>query len=238
MPEMETLIVRTFAVLGILGSATIMISDWLGWTRPMSAMGERVALDGIKAPLKSAFGGGGIGISDKRRYIASIVGGLAMFPCALGFATVFVGLAPANLFFAAIVAILLTGTMFYGVIAHAMMGFINELTQVRTNWDKQAYGYEEISHLVERAIKYWAPFAFALLLVCWLVGSIGFSVMVLTQDTAFPWWMGFANLFLLSEAARFANNYLPNSVSRWVGPAHMHICSTLPFFLLTTYFVW
>ena len=230
-------IVRGLGVLGILGSFTIMVTDWVGWTRPMSTAGKAYDMTGVDSRWRNFHASGGMGISQPRRYWSCIVGGFAMLPCGLGFVTIYVGLLPAGAIGAAFVACTLGGIMAYGVIAHTMYGVFNDLNDSREQIEDGTPERAVINHLYAATLGYWVPFGLGLVAIQ-AVGSFVFSYIVLTQNTAFPAWMGFINHFLLSQICMQSKHFLPFSMSRWLGPPHMHLLTTLPLLVLGTYYTW
>ncbi|MEM1111236.1 MAG: DUF6796 family protein [Pseudomonadota bacterium] len=235
-PE-TALFVCALGVLGVLGSATVMITDWIGWTRPLSAEGKAFDMSGVEGAWVSYLETSGVGISRQRRYWASIVGGLALLPCSLGFVTVFVGLLPAGIWWAGITALLLGGMMVYGVVSHTLFGVLNEINHARDKLPAQGEQREVVNDFFSTALAIWTPFPTAVLAMQFL-GSCLFSYLVFIGESIFPVWMCLVNHFVLGLVLALSKRYTPFSVYRWLMPPSMHMLNTVPLLSLCTYYVW
>ncbi|MEM1112936.1 MAG: DUF6796 family protein [Pseudomonadota bacterium] len=230
-------LIRLLGIAGMLGSFTIMVTDWIGWTRPMSSAGLSFDMTGVDNRFASYHATGGIGVSHGRRYWASVVGGFAMLPCGLGFVTIYVGLLPAGPGWAFLTAGLLGGIMAYGVISHTLFGAFNDLNFTREAIADDTPERQAVNDFYGKLLAYWSPFTLGLLLMQ-AIGSFLFSYLVLTGQSIFPTWMGLLNHFLLSQLCLWSKAFMPFAVSRWLGPPHMHLLTTLPLLALATYYTW
>lgn len=228
---------RILGLLGVLGSFTIMITDWVGFTRPMSAAHERIDTSTVEHRFRAFHAVTGVGVPRWRTYWASIIGGLAMLPCGLGFATVYLALSPAGQIEALIVSGLLGGIMVFGVLSHTLFGVFADLNIAREATDPGSPARKAADLFYARLLDYWLWFTLPILAMQ-AAGSLWFSYLVFTDQTALPVWMGLLNHFLLSQLFMNTRYYLPFAFARWLGPPHMHLPTTLPLLVLATLYIW
>ncbi|MEM1113904.1 MAG: DUF6796 family protein [Pseudomonadota bacterium] len=237
MSEGAIEVVRILGVLGVLGSFTIMVTDWIGWTRPLSSAGKRHDMSTVDHWFRGFPEDRGHGISHLRRYWASVIGGLAMLPCGLGFVTIYLGLIPAGHGWALLTAGCLGGIMVFGTFAHTMCGIVDDLSDTR---EETAVGSAErarVDAFYAKLLAYMAAFMPGLV-VLQVLGSMLFSYFVFTGQTVFPAWVGLINHFILSQLCMATKRFAPLSVWRWIAPPHMHLLTSLPLLIAGSYYTW
>lgn len=240
-------LLRVFGVLGVAGSATIMVADWIGATpaqneenSPRLDVGKITKADlGVFTNFIYKF----VcfltppSITRERTIRAAWLGSVAMAPTALGFVAVFVLLSPAGVFPAALTACLMIWALITGTFAHPGLSVVHLMTRELSKLDRSSDAFKVVDQLLESHISFYAPSVLPGLFVGFAGGSFLFSFLVFFADTHYPWWMGFFNPFIISFFIS-SNKIIPWSIRRWTAAANMHIFSILPFLGVATYLAW
>ena len=237
MSQAEIEIIRVLGCIGALGSFLIMVSDWIGWTKRVED--KALAYDGTGIGL-SRFAEqiflNQRGISAKRRYFGGVMGIICMPLWLCGLAPVYIALSPAGVGSAAAVIALMAVFFGWGHIGHGNMALINEMLDTTIGLDRSSKAFEVVAKNIRRATQYWTVTAL-FPLVCFLIGSLLMSFLMLTQETLYPAGLAFFNLFLVVVFFR-RRLFLPNSISRWTGPACVHLFAFFPFIVFSTALTW
>lgn len=232
------MLVRTCGILGMFGSVTIMLTDWVGWTKKREDEHLRHDPDGLDlSPLAQKIFIGSRGISAGRRRWSAIIGAIAMFPTALGFVPTFYLLQPAGILLAFSVSALLAGSLMGGTMGHAGMGMINLMFDEVSALSRPSLAFTALSKAINQAIRVYLPITLISVLVLMASGSFLFSYTVFFELTHYPLWMGFLNVFLIMMFFQ-SRILLPYSIARWAAPACVHLFAMLPFITLSTLFAW
>ena len=230
-------VIRLLGVLGVAGSFTIMITDWVGFMRPVRVAGKSYDVSSVPHRLASFHGVTGFGVSRSRTFWASIIGGLAMLPCGFGIVPLYFALAPAGTWLALAAVLMLAPVFVYGVISHTLYGLFADLNHARLATRADTEERSAIDLFFAQQLDYWAWFTFTILTLQAL-SSFVYSYIVFSGQTHLPEWMGFLNHFLLSQLFYSTKYFMPYSLARWLVAAHMHLPSTLPLLLMTTIYLW
>ncbi len=238
MSETEIEIIRVLGCLGALGSFAIMVADWIGWTprtedRDLSYDGT--GLD-IPPVAEAVFLNQRGRISDQRRFYGGVVGVVGMPFWLLGLAPIFLALSPAGIVPATIAVVLLSLFVGIGPFGHGGMVLINELHEAAIPLDRSSKDFPIMARAIRRATNMYMPImAFAA--IAFALGSFLVSYLIWTADTAYPKFLAVYNLFIVFAITR-RRLLLPYSISRWTGPACVHIFAFLPFIVVSTILVW
>jgi len=211
--------VVTFGIIAIVGSLGVAIGDVFLLGNPVSGRQFRAQkLENL------------VHVSPKNRLIGHVVGVL-MVPFAMfGVFQVYRGLQPAGQFYALAPTLIMVYSLVMGASGHACFAFLGGAFQLQKQFGDDTNA--DVDELVKQHRRLLNPI-FGAFLVSLIVASIWFSIVIWTQPTQFPMWIGFTNPFVLLVILGVAENFLPAPVGGYVRPANGNISLAL-FFVLTT----
>lgn len=217
------LVIKICGVTGITAALGVLIADILLYGRADSF--DR--LPGLKRATGFPFW---------RLNIGNALGVCLIPVVILGFVPLYYALRPIGLF----PALFTTGLLAYffgmGPGAHASTAFLCLVNRARGNYSDNAPETDVLDSVINDAAKMFNVL-FVILTISVGIGSLSYSVIVLTGQTYLPAWMAVLNPYILIILTTYSQNYLPPILAGYLVPIRVYI-GFIPLLALTQFYMW
>lgn len=205
--------IRLCGITGILASLGIAVADIFLYGRTDSF--DR--LPGFKRA---------IGFPFWRLNIGNALG-VSLIPIvALGFVPLYYALRPTGLF----PALFTTGLLVYffglGPSAHSITAILLLVNRERGKYSDSSSEAEVLDSILSKTTKMFNVL-FVISSISIGLGSLIYSVTVLTGETFLPVWMGLFNPYLLIVLATFSQKWIPATIAGYLVPIRVYVVSLL-----------
>ncbi len=217
------LVIRICGIAGIVASFGVMVADLLLFGRSDSF----VRLPGVKRM---------IGFPFWRINVGNALGVCLIPIVTLGFVPLFFALRPSGLFAACIAAGLLV--YFFGIgpgghTFYAYNGIVQREREGLSDNSPEGRALDSVSSYHKRIFTVVS----IVLLSSNIIGSLVYSILVLTGKTYLPVWMAIINPFFLTGIAYSSFRWAPPAISGYLSPISVYIGVT-PLQILTLIYMW
>jgi hypothetical protein len=212
------LIIRVCGVAGILASLGVAVAGILLYGRSDSF--DRFPL------LKRA-----AGFPLWRLNVGNALGACLIPIAALGFIPLFYALSPSGLF----IALVTTGLFGYffglGPGAHTSTATLYLMNRAREKQSDNSPEAKALDSVLSEQSKIHNVLVWVLAITL-LLGSLIYSVLVLTGNTHLPVWMAIINPFLLTQVARSSERWAPSAIAGYLVSTKVYV-GVIPLQILT-----
>jgi hypothetical protein len=217
------LVIRVCGVAGILASLGMVVADILMYGRSDSF--KRLPY------LRRA-----AGLPFWRLHVSSFLG-VGLIPIvALGFVPLFYALMPSGLSMALIVTGLFVYFMGMGDGTHASCSDQYLLHRAREKESDNSPEARVLDSVISEQGKMNDVLVW-MVRIALLLGSLTYSVLVLTGNTQLPVWMAIINPFLLTAFAIYSERWMPPAIAGYLYPIKVYF-GIIPLQILTLVYMW
>lgn len=163
--------------------------------------------------------------------------GVCLIPIvAFGFVPLFYALRPSGLF-TAWVAVGLLGYVFgTGLGGHAITAYMSIVVRAREGLADKSPDTRALDSVLSEQNKVYKGVSFVIL-TAFLIGSLVYSILVLTGKTYLPVWMAIINPFFLTIASWSSYRWAPSAIAGYLFPICIYVGVT-PLQILTLIYMW
>ncbi len=215
--------IQICGMLGIFASVGVVIADSI-------LLGRSDSDSFMISPKRT------VGMPFWRIKVGNLLG-LCLIPLvALGFLPLFYALEPIGFFPALITTGLLGYVFILGPGGHTFYAYNGSVYRVREGLAKNSPEAKALDSVMQEHEKILTPLK-KMILPIFLIGSLVYSIVVLTGMALLPTWMAIINPFLLSTIAGFAHRWAPTKIAGYIQAAGMY-AGVIPLQVLTLLFMW